>query len=120
MATSERPLAATLASAARTLLVLVAFTTSLATLPATAAGVHAGRGTPAWILSGMSMGCAAGLLGSGVLDDNYGRRHTFLAGALVLAGGSLPGSPACSPSGPRWVAAPTTPPATLAPRWASP
>lgn len=90
-ASSEHPAAArTLAvAAAGTLLVLVAFTTPLATLPATAAGVHAGPGAQAWILSGMSVGCAAGLLGSGALGDDYGRRRTFLAGALVLAAGSL-------------------------------
>ncbi|WP_433297465.1 MFS transporter [Actinoplanes sp. CA-030573] len=94
-ASAERPTTAgrTLAVAATgTLLVLVAFTTPLATLPATAAGVHAGAGAQAWILSGMSVGCAAGLLGSGALGDDYGRRRTFLAGALVLVGGSLLGA----------------------------
>jgi MFS family permease len=79
-------------AAAGTLLVLVAFTTPLATLPATAAGVHAGTGAQAWILSGMSVGCAAGLLPSGALGDDYGRRRTFLAGAAVLAAGSLLGA----------------------------
>jgi predicted MFS family arabinose efflux permease len=79
-------------AAAGTLLVLVAFTTPLATLPATAAGVHAGTGAQAWILSGMSVGCAAGLLASGALGDDYGRRRTFLAGAAILAVGSLWGA----------------------------
>jgi MFS family permease len=92
----ERPAAGrTLAvAAAGTLLVLVAFTAPLATLPATAAGVHAGAGAQAWILSGMSVGCAAGLLSSGALGDDYGRRRTFLAGAAVLAAGSLVGAAA--------------------------
>jgi MFS family permease len=79
-------------AAAGTLLVLVAFTTPLATLPPTAAGVHAGTGAQAWILSGMSVGCAAGLLSSGALGDDYGRRRIFLAGAVVLAAGSLLGA----------------------------
>ena len=76
-------------ASAGTLLVLVAFTAPLATLTATAAGVHASAGAQAWILSGMSVGCAAGLLSSGALGDDYGRRRTFLAGTLVLAAGSL-------------------------------
>ncbi len=79
-------------AAAGTALVLIAFTTPLATLPATSAGVHAGAAAQAWILSGMSVGCAAGLLSSGALGDDYGRRRTFLAGALVLAASSLAGA----------------------------
>jgi MFS family permease len=79
-------------AAAGTMLVLVAFTAPLATLSATAAGVHAGAGGQAWILSGMSVGCAAGLLSSGALGDDYGRRRTFLAGALLLAAGSVLGA----------------------------
>ncbi|MEV6848953.1 hypothetical protein [Actinoplanes sp. NPDC051411] len=73
-ATSEhRAAGRTLAiAAAGSLLVLVAFTTPLATLPATAAGVHAGPGAQAWILSGMSVGCAAGLLSSGALGTTTG------------------------------------------------
>jgi MFS family permease len=92
-ATSEHSAAArTLAVAsAGTLLVLVAFTT-LATMPATAVGVHAGVGAQAWILSGMSVGCAAGLLAGGALGDDYGRRRTFLTGAAILAAGSLLGA----------------------------
>src|SRR4051812_49794318 len=95
VATSEPPAGRTLAvAAAGTLLTLVAFTTPLATLPATAAGVHAGPGGQAWILSGMSVGCAAGLLSSGALGDDHGRRRTFLAGAVVLAVASLLGAAA--------------------------
>jgi hypothetical protein len=40
----------------------------------------------------MSVGCAAGLLSSGALGDDYGRRRTFLTGALILAAGSLLGA----------------------------
>jgi MFS family permease len=78
-------------AAAGTLLVLVAFTTPLATLPATAASVHATAAGQAWILSGMSVGCAAGLLAGGALGDDYGRRRTFVVGAVILAAGSLLG-----------------------------
>lgn len=75
-------------AAAGTLLVLVAFTTPLATLVATAAGLGAGPGAQAWVLSAMSLGTAAGLMSSGAIGDDHGRRRTFLAGALVLAGSS--------------------------------
>jgi MFS family permease len=94
--TTEHPAAArTLAvAAAGTTMVLIAFTTPLATLPGTAAGVHAGPAGQAWILSGMSVGCAAGLLSSGAIGDDYGRRRTFLAGAVILAAGSLLGAAA--------------------------
>jgi MFS family permease len=81
-------------AAAGTVLVLVAFTVPLATLPGTAAALQAGAGGQAWILSGMSVGCAAGLLGSGAVGDDYGRRRTFLAGALLLAAASLLGAAA--------------------------
>ncbi|WP_238009122.1 MFS transporter [Dactylosporangium sp. AC04546] len=81
-------------AAAGTALVLVAFTAPLATLPATAAAVHAGPGGQAWILSGMSVGCAAGLLGAGALGDDHGRRRTLLAGVLLLAAASLLGAAA--------------------------
>ena len=78
--------------AAGTLLVLVAFTTPLTTLVSTAAGLGAGPGAQAWVLSAMNVGTAAGLLSSGAIGDDYGRRRTFLAGALVLAGSSMLGA----------------------------
>lgn len=68
-----------------TALVLVAFTIPLGTLSATAAGLHAGPGAQAWILSGMSLGAAVGLLASGALADDHGRRRVFLVGVVVLA-----------------------------------
>lgn len=37
----------------------------------------------------MSLGCAAGLLSSGAIGDDHGRRRTFLAGALLLAPASM-------------------------------
>ncbi|MGI5176024.1 MFS transporter [Dactylosporangium sp. CA-152071] len=56
--------------------------------------VHAGVGGQAWILSGMGVGCAAGLRGSGALGDDHGRRRTVLIGALLLAAASLVGAAA--------------------------
>ena len=79
-------------AAAGTLLVLVAFTVPLTTLAGTAAGLGAGPGAQAWILSSMSLGAAAGLLSSGAIGDDYGRRRTFVAGALLLAGSSVLGA----------------------------
>lgn len=75
--------------AAGTLLVLVAFTTPLTTLASTAAGLGAGPGAQVWVLSSMNVGTAAGLMSSGAIGDDYGRRRTFLAGALVLTGASV-------------------------------
>lgn len=79
-------------AAAGTLLVLVAFTTPLTTLTGTAADLGAGPGAQAWVLSAMNVGTAAGLLSSGAIGDDYGRRRTFFAGALVLAGASVLGA----------------------------
>lgn len=72
-----------------TLLVLFAFTVPLTTLGATAAALGAGPQGKAWILSAMSVGAAAGLLGSGAIGDDYGRRRTFVIGAALLAAASL-------------------------------
>lgn len=79
-------------ASAGTLLTLVAFTLPLTTLASTGADLGAGPGTLTWILSAMSLGAAAGLLSSGALGDDYGRRRTFLAGVLVLAGASVLGA----------------------------
>src|ERR671938_562275 len=64
-------------------------TATVTTRPGTAAGLGAGPGAQAWILSSMSLGSAAGLLSSGAIGDDYGRRRTFLAGTLLLAGSSV-------------------------------
>ena len=71
-----------------TLLVLVVFTVPLTTLDATAGALAAGPGAQAWILSGMPLGAAAGLLGAGALGDNHGRRGVFLWGLALLAAAS--------------------------------
>jgi MFS family permease len=89
---------ATLAVAASgVLLVLVAFTVPLATMAPTASALHAGPGAQAWILSAMSVGAAAGLLSSGALGDDCGRRRVFTAGAAVLSVSSLLGAIAFTP-----------------------
>ena len=80
------PDVATLAIASlATALVLIIFTIPLTTLTSTARTLGAGPGAQAWILSAMSVGAAAALLGSGVIGDDFGRRRTFVAGAVVLA-----------------------------------
>src|SRR5919199_394349 len=40
----------------------------------------------------LAVGAAAGLLSSGAIGDDYGRRRTFLAGTLLLAGSSVLGA----------------------------
>jgi MFS family permease len=72
-----------------TIAVLVAFTAPLANLNQTAAGLDAGASGRTWILSSMSIGLGALLLTAGRVADDFGRRRTFVAGALVLAAGSL-------------------------------
>ncbi|MGC4111868.1 MAG: MFS transporter [Nocardioides sp.] len=72
-----------------TLAVLVAFTAPLANLNQTAAGLDAGPSGRTWILSSMSIGLGAFLLTAGRVADDFGRRRTFVAGAVVLALGSL-------------------------------
>src|SRR3954447_23777942 len=71
---------------------LVAFTAPLATVNLTVAGLGAGTSGRTWILSSMSIGLGAFLLTAGRVADDYGRRRTFVAGALVLAAGALAGA----------------------------
>ncbi|PZS27340.1 MAG: MFS transporter [Pseudonocardiales bacterium] len=68
-----------------TLLVMLDFNAPLATLSATAAGLHAGPVGRTWMLAGISVGLASALLVSGALGDDYGRRRVFLAGTSLLA-----------------------------------
>lgn len=76
-------------AAAGTLLILGTFTMPLATLTSIAAGLDASVESQAWILSSISIGLAAGLLTSGSLADDYGRRRAFVVGAVLLAFGSV-------------------------------
>ena len=75
-----------------TLVTLVAFTAPLATVNLTVAGLGAGTSGRTWILSSMSIGLGAFLLTAGRVADDFGRRRTFVVGALVLAVGSLLGA----------------------------
>lgn len=87
------PKGATLAIASiATALVLIVFCEPLTTLTITARAFGAGPGAQAWILSAMSVGAAAGLLGSGAIGDDYGRRLTFLSGTVLLGLASLAGA----------------------------
>jgi MFS family permease len=72
-----------------TAIALIGYTTPLATLTSTAAGLGAGPEGQAWILSSMSIGLAIALLPAGAIGDDHGRRQMFVAGALVLAVGSV-------------------------------
>ncbi|MBA3905105.1 MAG: MFS transporter, partial [Pseudonocardiales bacterium] len=74
---------------AGTVLALIAYTTPVGTLAATATALNAGPGAQAWILSSMSCGLAVALLPSGAVGDDYGRRRMFLIGSLVLAASSV-------------------------------
>lgn len=85
---SETNAAVTVASAA-TFLVLVAFTTPLATLPATASALGSGPEGQAWILSSMSIGLGVALLSSGAIADDLGRRRALVLGSAVLAVSSV-------------------------------
>jgi MFS family permease len=87
-----KPVATLAVASIATALVLIVFTLPLTTLTSTARAISAGPGGQAWILSGMSVGAASGLLGSGAIGDDYGRRRTFLAGTLVLALASAGGA----------------------------
>lgn len=85
-AVTERPL---LLVALGTALVLVTYVTPMATVPATTLDLGAGSGARAWILSSMSIGLAAALLGSGTVGDAVGRRRTYVVGLVLLGVGSL-------------------------------
>jgi MFS family permease len=74
---------------AGTVLALIAYTTPVGTLAATASALDAGPGGQAWILSSMSCGLAVALLPSGAVGDDYGRRRMFMIGALLLAASSV-------------------------------
>ena len=92
-----RPLATLSVAASGVLLVLVAFTVPFATMAPTSAELGAGPAAQAWILSAMSVGAAAGLLSTGALGDDHGRRRVFAFGATVFGLGSLLGALAPAP-----------------------
>jgi len=65
-------------------LVLMAYSAPAATLPQTAAGLHAGQIAQTWILNGIALGLSAALLTAGALADNLGRKRLFGLGAVLL------------------------------------
>ncbi|TGD72236.1 MFS transporter [Mangrovimicrobium sediminis] len=80
-----------------TMLALVVFTVPLTSLAPSAESLAAGPALQAWILSGMPLGAAAGLLGAGSLGDNHSRRAVFLWGLAILVAASALG--ALAPTG---------------------
>jgi MFS family permease len=80
-----------------TFLALVAFTLPMSALPTLATALHAGPAAQTWVLSSMSVGLAAGLLVSGAMADDFGRRRMFVAGAGVLAVTLVIGASVSSP-----------------------
>ena len=85
----RRPGAVLVASGGGTLLALFVFTAPLSIVPAVTGGLGAGAVATTWILSSMSLGLAVALLPVGAIGDDFGRRRVFVAGAAVLAAGSL-------------------------------
>ena len=84
--TARRALAV---AALGTFLSLMVFTAPLATINATATSLDTGVAGRTWVLSSMSVGLASALLVAGAVADDLGRRRVFVAGMVVLAGGSL-------------------------------
>ena len=80
MDTTRRTL---LSASLGTLVAMIAFTAPLSTVNPTVAGLDAGVAGRTWILSSMSIGLGAFLLTAGRVADDYGRRRTFVAGALL-------------------------------------
>jgi MFS family permease len=72
-----------------TLIAMVAFCAPLSTVNPTVAGLHTGDAGRTWILSSMSIGLGAFLLTAGRFADYFGRRRTFVAGAVLLAVGAV-------------------------------
>ena len=82
------PAVPSLSASLGTLVALVAFTAPLATVNQTVAGLGAGASGRTWILSSMSIGLGAFLLTAGRVADDFGRRRTFVVGALRAGGRS--------------------------------
>jgi len=72
-----------------TALVLATYVTPIVSVPVTAADLHAGAGSRAWILSSMSVGLAGALLVSGAIGDTVGRRRTYDAGLGAVTLGAV-------------------------------
>lgn len=96
---SKTPLAIV---ALATLLSLVVFTAPLTTLDAMTVSLGLGPAQQAWVMSGMPLGAACGLLTAGALGDTQGRRRTFVGGLALTALASV--GAALSQSGPGLIA----------------
>ncbi|WP_319569364.1 MFS transporter [Cohaesibacter marisflavi] len=72
-----------------TALSLIIFTIPLTTINAVTQDLRLTAGEIAWIMSGMPLGCAVGLLTSGALGDTYGRKKVFLGGLLITVVASI-------------------------------
>lgn len=79
---SQTPLAII---ALATFLALVVFTAPLTTLDAMTASLALTGGQQAWVMSGMPLGAACGLLTAGAFGDTLGRRRTFVGGLWLTA-----------------------------------
>ncbi|ETW11591.1 major facilitator superfamily protein [Roseivivax marinus] len=72
-----------------TFLALVVFTVPLTTIEAMTTALDLSSAEQAWIMSGMPLGAACGLLTAGALGDTMGRRRTFVGGLWLTAVASL-------------------------------
>jgi MFS family permease len=77
-------------------LCMAVYITPITTLAGTATALHAGPDGQAWILSAMALGLVLGLLPTGAVGDDRGRRRMFRAGAGGLAVASVLGAVAPS------------------------
>ncbi|GAA3229793.1 MFS transporter [Pseudonocardia petroleophila] len=84
-------------AAGGTLLAMTAFTAPLSIVPAVTRDLGAGPVATSWVLSSMSLGLAIALLTSGAIGDEVGRRRVFVAGAVLLAAGSVAAAAAPGP-----------------------
>ncbi|MBE9640734.1 MFS transporter [Salipiger mangrovisoli] len=72
-----------------TLLALVVFTAPLTMLDAMTSALDLGAAEQAWVMSGMPLGAACGLLTAGAFGDTLGRRRTFVAGLWITVVSSI-------------------------------
>lgn len=72
-----------------TLLALVVFTAPLTTLDAMTRALGLSPAAQAWVMSGMPLGAACGLLTAGACGDTLGRRRTFVGGLWLTVASSI-------------------------------
>ncbi|TCP47854.1 MFS transporter [Tamaricihabitans halophyticus] len=81
--------AAVALSSISTFVAMLAYSGPLGNAPTLAGKLAASSTATTWILSSMSIGLAVSLLTAGAVADLSGRRRVFIAGAVVLAAGSV-------------------------------